>query len=436
MNITVVGTGYVGLIAAICFTDFGHHVVGYDQNAAVAEKLQSGECHIYEPGAESYLERGLASGRLRFTASREEAVRGAEAVFMCVGTPETADGSADLSQLYAAAEAVAAVMDGPLVFVNKSTVPVGTGKKMLGVINGILAERGVSYTAAVVSNPEFLREGRAVNDFMNPDRIVIGAHEAEAAAKIKKLYSVFERSNKAILITNLETAEMIKCASNAFLATKITFINEIANLCEKTGANIRDVARGMGLDGRIGSKFLHAGPGYGGSCFPKDTKALLHVGNEYGVPLSIVGSVIEANQAQKRLAADKILATMPKGGTLAILGLAFKPETDDVRESPALEIIRLLAASGDLTLKAYDPEAMDNARAALKDIAGRVEFCASAGECLSGCDGAAVVTEWLEFRNRELYESENIRYIYDLRNIFAPDDMRSMGKRYFGTGIV
>ena len=338
MKITVIGTGYVGLIAGLGFAKWGNEVVCLDVIPEKIEKLQKGICPIYEPGAEVQLSDGLSSGRLRFTCDVKSAVEHGELIFIAVGTPEAADGSADLCYVYSAADEIADYMQSYKLVVDKSTVPVGTARALRQRIAERLKAMGKNTPFDVASNPEFLREGRAVGDFDNPDRIVLGVASERAEKLLRELYKVFSRSNKPVVVTTPETAEMIKYASNAFLATKITFINEIANLCEQVGANALEVAAAMGKDGRISPKFLHPGPGYGGSCFPKDTKALADTGKKFGAPMTVVESVVLANQRQKKLAAEKIMRRFPDGGVIALLGLSFKPETDDIRESPAVEM--------------------------------------------------------------------------------------------------
>ena len=345
MKITVIGTGYVGLIAGLGFAKWGNEVVCLDVIPEKIEKLQKGICPIYEPGAEVQLSDGLSSGRLRFTCDVKSAVEHGELIFIAVGTPEAADGSADLCYVYSAADEIADYMQSYKLVVDKSTVPVGTARALRQRIAERLKAMGKNIPFDVASNPEFLREGRAVGDFDNPDRIVLGVASERAEKLLRELYKVFSRSNKPVVVTTPETAEMIKYASNAFLATKITFINEIANLCEQVGANALEVAAAMGKDGRISPKFLHPGPGYGGSCFPKDTKALADTGKKFGAPMTVVESVVLANQRQKKLAAEKIMRRFPDGGVIALLGLSFKPETDDIRESPAVEIAGALLAA-------------------------------------------------------------------------------------------
>lgn len=436
-RITVIGTGYVGLIAGLGFAKWGNQVVCLDVDKEKIEKLKNGICPIYEPGAESQLTEGLVSGRLRFTCDAKKAVEHGEMIFLAVGTPETADGSADLQYIYAAADSIADYMQEYKVVVDKSTVPVGTAAELTSRISARLKARGANIPFEVASNPEFLREGKAIRDFDNPDRIVLGVRSERAKEMLLQLYQGFRRANKSFVITTPETAEMIKYASNAFLATKITFINEIANLCEQVGANALLVAAAMGQDGRIGSKFLHPGPGYGGSCFPKDTKALADTGKKYGVHQTIVESVISANLQQKVLSADKIKRRYPNGGTVALLGLSFKPETDDIRESPAITIAETLLADGRFTLRLYDPKAMDNARHALGDSANLV-WCATVEEALKDADGIVIATEWPEFYSLDftsVKNTVNTPVLFDLRNIYTRSSVENNGFEYHGTGV-
>ena len=438
MRITIIGTGYVGLIAGLGFARWGNEVVCLDVIEEKVALLNRGVCPIYEPGAEVMLQDGLASGRLRFTCDAKLAVEHGEVIFIAVGTPEAEDGSADLKYVRAAADDVADYANGDKVLVDKSTVPVGTATELQQRIQARLAAQGKTCRVEVASNPEFLREGKAVGDFNNPDRIVLGVRSAWAEEKLSRIYQVFSRSNKPVVVTTPETAEMIKYASNAFLATKITFINEIANLCEQVGADARQVAAAMGKDGRIGSKFLHSGPGYGGSCFPKDTKALADIGAKYGAHQTIVESVIAANERQKKLAARKIMRQFPDGGTVAILGLAFKPETDDVRESPAIDIILSLLDAGGFTLRVYDPKAMETAKRALGDRQGDVIWCATAKEAMMGVDAIAIPTEWGEFYTLDfahLGETMKQKVLFDFRNIYQKKTVESFGFTYYGTGV-
>lgn len=437
MKITVIGTGYVGLIAGLGFAKWGNEVVCLDVVPEKIEKLQNGVCPIYEPGAETQLIDGLASGRLRFTCDAKEAVEHGELIFIAVGTPEAPDGSADLKYVYSAVDEIVDYMQSYKLVVDKSTVPVGTARSLRERMAARLQALGKDIPFDVASNPEFLREGRAVGDFNNPDRIVLGVASERAEKLLREIYKVFSRSNKPVIVTTPETAEMIKYASNAFLATKITFINEIANLCEQVGANALEVAAAMGKDGRISPKFLHPGPGYGGSCFPKDTKAIADTGVKYGSPMTIVESVIRANQLQKELAAKKVMNRFPEGGTIALLGLSFKPETDDIRESPAIDIARMLLSDGRYTVQMFDPRAMENSREALGDPANAV-WCRSAREALVGADTVVIATEWPEFSALDLDGLKSVlrcSVMFDLRNIYHKDEVEAAGIEYHGTGV-
>jgi len=435
MKITVVGTGYVGFVAGVCFADFGNDVICLDKDDAKIEALNQGVCPIYEPGTEALLQRNQSLNRIRFTSDERMAIRHAELICIAVGTPEDQSGEADLTSVFGAARTIGAYIEKPVVIVDKSTVPVGTAKQVEEIISEELRKRDLDVPFEVVSNPEFLREGKAVGDFLNPDRVVVGARTEFAHKVMRQLYRGFERSDKPIIFTTPETAEMIKYASNAFLATKITFINEIANLCECVGVDVQVVAKAMGKDGRIGPKFLHPGPGYGGSCFPKDTKALSVLGTKHGILLSIVDAVIQANEQQKYLAAQKIVNAMPEGETLAVLGLSFKPETDDVRESPAVSVVRYLLDHTSLILRLYDPQAMGNAQKVLQNCGdGRVCWCDSAKEAIEGSSAIAIMTEWLEFRNIDFMEYPSVKYLFDFRNIYQRDAVENAGVRYYGTG--
>lgn len=437
MKITVIGTGYVGLIAGLGFAKWGNEVVCLDVVPEKIEKLQNGVCPIYEPGAETQLIDGLASGRLRFTCDAKEAVEHGELIFIAVGTPEAPDGSADLKYVYSAVDEIVDYMQSYKLVVDKSTVPVGTARSLRERMAARLRAMEKDIPFDVASNPEFLREGRAVGDFNNPDRIVLGVASERAEKLLREIYKVFSRSNKPVIVTTPETAEMIKYASNAFLATKITFINEIANLCEQVGANALEVAAAMGKDGRISPKFLHPGPGYGGSCFPKDTKAIADTGVKYGSPMTIVESVIRANQLQKELAAKKVMDRFPEGGTIALLGLSFKPETDDIRESPAIDIARMLLSDGRYTVQMFDPRAMENSREALGDPANAV-WCRSAQEALVGADTVVIATEWPEFSALDLDGLKSVlrcSVMFDLRNIYHKDEVEAAGIEYHGTGV-
>lgn len=436
-KITVIGTGYVGLIAGLGFAKWGNEVVCLDVVPEKIEKLQNGICPIYEPGAEVQLADGLSSGRLRFTCDVKEAVEHGDLIFIAVGTPEAPDGSADMKYVHSAVDEIADYMQSYKLVVDKSTVPVGTARSLRQRMADRLKALGKDLPFDVASNPEFLREGRAVGDFNNPDRIVLGVASEKAEKLLRELYKVFSRSNKPIVVTTPETAEMIKYASNAFLATKITFINEIANLCEQVGANALEVAAAMGKDGRISPKFLHPGPGYGGSCFPKDTKALADTGVKYNAPLTVVESVIRANERQKELAAQKVVARFPDGATIALLGLSFKPETDDIRESPAVEIARTLLSDSRFTVRMYDPKAMDNAKRALGEPANAV-WCSSVQESVHGADAVVIATEWSEFSALDfgwLKETLTQPVLFDLRNVYRKSEADAAGLEYYGTGV-
>ena len=427
----------MGLIAGLGFAKWGNEVVCLDLVPEKIEKLQNGICPIYDPGAEVQLHDGLSSGRLRFTCDAKEAVEHGDLIFIAVGTPEAPDGSADMKYVYSAVDEIADYMQSYKLVVDKSTVPVGTARALRERMAARLRTMGKEIPFDVASNPEFLREGRAVGDFNNPDRIVLGVASEKAEHLLRELYKVFARSNKPVVVTTPETAEMIKYASNAFLATKITFINEIANLCEKVGANALEVAAAMGKDGRISPKFLHPGPGYGGSCFPKDTKALADTGVKYGAPMTIVESVVRANQHQKELAARKITSRFPEGGIIALLGLSFKPETDDIRESPAVEIARTLLSDSRYTVRMYDPKAMENARQMLGSPSNAV-WCGSAQEATQGADAVVIATEWGEFSSLDFDDlKRNLRQpvLFDLRNVYPQEYALAAEIEYHGTGI-
>lgn len=438
MKISVIGTGYVGLIVGLGFAKWGNEVVCLDVNQDKIEKLNAGICPIYEPGATTQLQDGLNSGRLKFTSNTKEAIEHGDIIFIAVGTPGMADGSVDLRYVYAAAEEIAKHADRNKIVVNKSTVPVGTARQMQDFFQRRLSDMGrAALSIDVASNPEFLREGKAIGDFNNPDRIVLGVSSERAKEKLTALYNPLVRSNKPIIVVAPETAEMIKYASNAFLATKITFVNEIANLCEQVGANAQQVTAAMGKDGRISSKFLHAGPGYGGSCFPKDTKALADIGIKYGARQTLVESVICANKHQKERAAGKVLTRFPDGGVLAVLGLSFKPETDDIRESPAMSIVHILRAAGKFTLRLYDPKAMPNARRELTQHASDLIWCGSAREALTGADAILIPTEWGEFTTLDfetIGAQVKQKILFDFRNIYQKDYVERFGFEYYGTG--
>ena len=433
MKIAVIGTGYVGLVSGACFSEFGFDVTCIDKDPAKIQKINQGEMPIYEPGLAELVARNVKAGRLHFDLDLGAAVAAADAVFIAVGTPtRRGDGHADLSFVYAAAEEIAMHLSGYTVVVTKSTVPVGTGRDVAGII----AKTNPDAKFDIASNPEFLREGAAISDFMRPDRVVVGAETDAARDVMRALYRPLFLIETPILFTDLETSELIKYASNAFLAVKISYINQMADLCEKVGANVHDVAKGMGLDKRIGNKFLHPGPGYGGSCFPKDTLALVKTAEQQSSDLSIVDAVVGYNQARKIAMGDRVIAAMGgsvAGAKIAILGLAFKPETDDMRDSPSLDIIDALTKAG-AVLRAYDPKAMDEARHLLPQ---EVTFCDSATDCLNGTDAAVIVTEWNEFRAltpAQFAAAMRGRVLVDLRNVYEPDAMQDAGFTYLSIG--
>jgi UDPglucose 6-dehydrogenase len=432
MRIAIIGTGYVGLVSGTCFSEFGVNVVCVDKDADKIARLKQGKIPIFEPGLEELVKSNAEGGRLTFTTDLAGAVKGADAVFIAVGTPSRrGDGHADLSYVYEAAREIAAALDHYTVVVTKSTVPVGTGREVQRIIRAARPDAEFD----VVSNPEFLREGSAINDFMRPDRVVIGAESDRARDVMRKLYRVLYLIETPILFTSLETSELIKYAANAFLATKITFINEIADLCEKVGADVHDVAKGIGLDGRIGKKFLHPGPGYGGSCFPKDTLALIKTAQDHKSPVRIVETVTEINDQRKVRMAVKIIAACGgtvRGKTIAVLGLTFKPNTDDMRESPSLDIVPALRTAG-ATVRVYDPEGMPEAE---KLLPGAV-FCKDEYEAMTGADAVAILTEWNQFRNLDLARMKTLMkapVMIDMRNIYAPVDMAAAGFRYSCVG--
>lgn len=431
MHIGIIGTGYVGLVTGACFSEFGVFVTCVDKDRSKIDALEKGIIPFYEPGLDELVQRNLKQGRLKFTTDIKETVESSLVIFIAVGTPPKKDGSADLKYIDNVAAEIARYMDGYKVIVTKSTVPVGTGKRVKGIIKKNLQGNN---NFDVVSNPEFLREGAAINDFMRPNRIVIGASSQQAIAILKDLYEPLYLIETPFVITNVETAELIKYAANSFLATKISFINEMANLCEKTGADVNMVAKGMGLDQRIGSKFLHAGPGFGGSCFPKDTRAIIKIAEDYGTELGVVRAAVKANENQRRIVFEKIKDAMGdlKDKEVAVLGLSFKPDTDDMREAPSLYIIeRLLREKA--RVRAYDPVAMQNARTVLPDI----RYCEDAYETVEGADALIIVTEWNQFRNLDLKRIKTLLrapFFFDLRNIYEPEKMRKLGFDYYCVG--
>ncbi|HYP51718.1 MAG TPA: UDP-glucose/GDP-mannose dehydrogenase family protein [Pyrinomonadaceae bacterium] len=431
MHIAVIGTGYVGLVTGACFAEFGVDVTCVDVDETKIARLKDGIIPIYEPGLDQIVERNSKAGRLHFTTDLKQAVENALVIFLAVGTPPNEDGTPNMSFVEKAVLDIARYMNGYKVIVTKSTVPVGTGEWVRKLIH---ENQMAKHNFGVCSNPEFLREGAAISDFMRPDRVVIGSRDAEAIAIMRDLYRPLFLIETPFVITSLEAAELTKYAANAFLATKISFINEIANLCDKIGCDVHDVARGMGMDKRIGSKFLHPGPGFGGSCFPKDTRALATVAKQYGSESRIVDTVIEVNDNQRRIMIPKIeqLVGDFAGKTIAVLGLSFKPETDDMRESPAVEIINEIVARG-AKVKAFDPVAMEEARKSLPDI----EYSKDESEAISGADALVFVTEWNQIRALDLEKVKSLLKspkIADLRNIYEPATMRERGFEYTGVG--
>ncbi len=433
MKIAVIGTGYVGLVSGACFAEFGHEVTCMDYDESKIMRLSEGQIPIYEPGLEAIIKKNSQAGRLIFSTEYDPAIPEAEVVFISVGTPASrrGDGYADLSYVYEAVRQMAPHLRDYTVVVNKSTVPVGTAAQ----VKRIISETNPLATFDVASNPEFLREGAAINDFMRPDRVVLGLDSKRAEEVLQSVYRPLYLLETPFVVTTIETAELIKYAANAFLAAKISFINEVANLCEEIGGNVQDVARGMGLDGRIGKKFLHAGPGYGGSCFPKDTQALLRIAQENGVAFRIVEAVIEVNAAQRARMTRKIRQAIgghEGGKTVAVLGLAFKPETDDVRDAPAITIISKLVEHGAL-VRAHDPQAMDEAA---KLLAG-VKFCSTPYEACQGADAVVLMTEWNEYRALDLLRIKSALkspVFVDLRNVYRPAAMQQLGFSYHSVG--
>ncbi len=432
MKIGVVGTGYVGLVSGTCFAEFGVEVICIDKDKSKIDRLKNGEIPIYEPGLDDLVAKQVKAGRLSFTTDLGEAVRDADAVFIAVGTPpRVEDGQADLTYVFQAAEEIAQHLNGYTVIVDKSTVPVGTARRVAEAIRKANPDADFD----VVSNPEFLREGAAIDDFLHPDRVVVGADNERAFEVMKQLYRPLYINETPMVMTSPESAEITKYASNAFLAAKITFINEIANLCEAAGANVQDVAKGMGLDGRIGKKFLHAGPGYGGSCFPKDTLALVQIGQNFGAPQTLVDKVVEINNNRQIEMADRIIKACGgnvAGKKIAVLGIAFKPNTDDIREAPSLVIVPALQKAG-AKISAFDPAAMTNAKAVLSGV----EWAEDAYATMKDADALVIVTEWNEFRSlhldrvAELMKSKNI---IDLRNIYKVNEMKEYGFQYSSIG--
>ncbi len=432
MRVAMIGAGYVGLVSATCFSEFGFSVTCVDAEPERIAALRAGRVPIFEPGLQALLAANVAAGRLSFTEDIAEAVSAADVVMLAVGTPSRrGDGHADLSFVFEAARQVADALDGYTVVATKSTVPVGTGREIARIIR----ERRPDASFDVVSNPEFLREGSAIGDFMRPDRVVVGVESERAQTVMRALYRPLFLIETPVLFTTLETAELIKYAANCFLATKITFINEIADLCERLGADVQDVAKGIGLDGRIGRYFLHAGPGFGGSCFPKDTAAFVRIAEEAGAPSAIVDAVLRTNTARKAAMVDKIVQACGgsvAGKTIAVLGVTFKPNTDDVRESPSLVILPGLMERG-ATLRAFDPAGMEEARALLDSVV----WCTDSYEAMTGADALVILTEWNEFRAFDLERARSLLrtpLVVDLRNIYEPAEMAAAGLRYVSIG--
>jgi UDPglucose 6-dehydrogenase len=431
VDIAVIGTGYVGLVTGAGLADFGNDVICVDVDVKKIEALRNGQIPIYEPGLDTLVSKNVNEGRLRFTTEFAEAIQAARAIFIAVGTPPKADGSADLRYVEAVARSIAEHMNGPKVVITKSTVPIGTGRMIEEIINSY----GTGHKASIVSNPEFLREGSAIEDFMKPDRVVVGVSDPEAADLMKEIYAPLHSLEIPFVVTNVESSELIKYAANGFLAVKITFINEIASVCEKVGANVQDVAIGMGLDSRIGPKFLQAGPGFGGSCFPKDTSAMADIARRHDYEFQIMEAVLRVNDAVKLRMIDKIVHALDgevAGKTVAILGLAFKPETDDMRDSPTIPIIKGLQERG-ATIRAYDPQAMNNA----KSMFTAIEYCSDAYETAANADVLVLATEWNEFRAlnfERIMKALRHPAIVDLRNIYDPQRMKALGFNYTSVG--
>lgn len=432
MRITMVGTGYVGLVSGACFSEFGHEVVCVDKDASKIERLENGEIPIFEPGLDALVDSNVAAGRLSFSTDLAEAVPGSEAIFIAVGTPSRrGDGHADLQYVYAAAEEIGSLMSDYAVVVNKSTVPVGTGAE----VEALIEKARPDLEFDVASNPEFLREGSAIEDFMRPDRVVVGTTSERARDVLSRLYRPLSLRETKILFTERTTSELIKYAANSFLATKISFINEMADLCEAVGANVQEVAKGIGLDGRIGSKFLHAGPGYGGSCFPKDTLALLKTSEDYKVPLKIVSAVVDVNSSRKKALVQRVSAMLDgdvAGKTVAVLGLTFKPNTDDMRDSPSLDLIPALVEAG-ASVQACDPEGIEQAQPMLPDIT----YCDDPYDALNGADIAVLLTEWNAYRALDLGRMKELMKaprMLDLRNVYPPAELREAGFAYESIG--
>lgn len=441
INIGVIGTGYVGLVQGVILSEFGMNVICMDVITEKIEQLKKGVVPIYEPGLKDLLDKNVEAGRLHFTSDIKETVENSEVIFIAVGTPANEDGSCDLSYVKAVAGSIGTFMNDYKVIVDKSTVPVGTGKQVKKIIQTELNHRGLNIEFDVVSNPEFLREGKAIRDCLTPDRVVIGAESEKAIEIMKKVYDVLYINQTPFLITNIETAEMIKYASNAFLAVKISFINEMALLADKVGANIQEIARGMGMDGRISPKFLHAGPGYGGSCFPKDTKAIVDIAQQQGEEMMVIKAAINANEKQKQKISERIIKTISKDMNIketvfAVWGLSFKPDTDDMRDAPSIDIIKALVNAGS-KIRAYCPQGMGEAKWRLKELENSITYCKNEYEAAEGADALILITEWHQFRGAYMDKVVTVmrnNYFFDLRNVFAKNpEIKGMFK-YFGIG--
>lgn len=437
-RISIIGSGYVGLVTGACLADFGMNVVCVDNNIEKIRMLNKGETPIYEPGLDNLIQRNVYYKRLHFSTDIKGAIEKSQVIVIAVGTPPAHNGSVDLQYVMQVAQDIAKYMNGYKVIVNKSTVPIGTGRKVKKIIRNILQERDKDYVFDVVSNPEFLREGLAIHDFTHPDRIVLGVDSEKARGIMEEVYHVLYQNKTPFVVTNIETAEMIKYASNAFLAMKITYINELANLCEKVGADIFDVAKAVGMDKRISPRFLNPGPGYGGSCFPKDTRALARIGEEYGEPLTLIEQTIIANEKQKLKMVEKIKHAMGDvaGKKLSVLGITFKPDTDDIREAPSLVILDELAKKG-VFLKIYDPKGDKEGKWRLKHIQEYLIFCDNPYKAIKDTHGLVILTEWDEFRNLDLDEikaSMKDNYFFDFRNIYDRSTIEAKGFQYYCVG--
>ena len=438
-SISIIGTGYVGLVTGTCLSEFGLNVICMDTDASKIQDLERGAVPIYEPGLPALITKNIAAGRLRFTTDMAAAVNGSQVIFLAVPTPPGEDGSADLQHVLAAADAIALHMSDYKVIVNKSTVPIGTGRKVKEIVRARLDRRGLALDFDVVSNPEFLREGSAIRDFMHPDRVVIGSDNARSREIVRDIYNVLYLIETPFIFTSIETAELVKYASNAFLATKIAFVNEVAGLCDAVQADVRDIAKAMGMDNRIGKYFLHPGPGFGGSCLPKDTKALVKIGQEHGVRMSIVDSVVKANESQRRLMVRKVEAALGdlRDKVIAVLGLAFKQGTDDVRESSSIPIILEIIAKGG-RVRVFDPQAMENAkRLSFAHVPDKIVYGVDEYDAARGADALVILTEWNQFRHLDLGRiaaAMEGRAFFDFRNIYEPEDVVKLGFRYESVG--